>query len=191
MNIIADKVARGALLASGAKKQMIPIKANELTIPASGEFPPARMLAAVRAIDPADAIPPKSGDIAFAIPWPINSWSEECFWPVNRSVMSAANNDSIAHNIAIANAEGSNKYIRSNVIFCGICRLGKVCGIPPNALPMVAIEGNLKIDCVTIPQNKATTGAGIDRKIVYLLNINITRLKSAKIVVVRSIVGNA
>ncbi len=85
--------------------------------------------------------------------------------------------------MAIANADGSNEHIRSIDMFCGICKSGNVCGIPPNALPIVDTESNLKIDCAMIPHNNATTGAGMDRKMVYLLNNKISKLTTARMVV--------
>ena len=73
-------------------------------IPANGELPPWRILVAVRAIAPVDAIPPNKGANTLASPCPNNSVFDSCFVPLIPSATTADNKDSIAPSIAMVKA---------------------------------------------------------------------------------------
>ncbi len=77
--------------------------------PATGVRPPLLILVMVRAMAPVTGIPPKKGTTRLAVPCAINSVLELCFSPITPSATVADNKDSIAHNIAMVKAEGSNK----------------------------------------------------------------------------------
>ena len=73
----------------------------------------------VLAIAPVAGIPPKNGVIIFATPCAISSEFELCFAPVTPSATVAESSDSIAHKMAIVNADGNSIRILSKL--SGIC----------------------------------------------------------------------
>ena len=95
------------------------------------------MLVAVRPIAPVAAKPPNNGAAMLAMPCPISSWLESWRVPAMPSATTADSSDSMAPSIAIVNAGPISSMTRAAVI-SGNCSVGRPCGMPPNAEPMVA-----------------------------------------------------
>ena len=94
----------GILTAKGESTSINRIIVAQCMMPAMGELPPLLMLAAVLAMAPVAAKPPKSGERIFAMPCPISSWLELWCVPIILSATAAESSDSIAPNNAIVNA---------------------------------------------------------------------------------------
>lgn len=85
---------------------------------------------------PVTGMPPKSGTVILAKPWPISSVFELVREPVTPSATVAESRDSIAPNIAMVNADGSSKLTDAmlNPIACGA---GSEPSIEPKRSPIV------------------------------------------------------
>ncbi len=140
---MAASAASGTCEAKGANSTMTSTRKTECTMPASGLVAPLRTLVAVRAIAPVAAKPPNTGVSTFATPWPISSWFGLCRVPVMPSTTTAVSSDSMAPSSAIANA-GPTSWMTSVTPISGHWSEGRVRGMPPNSVPIVATPGNWK-----------------------------------------------
>ena len=85
------------------------------TSPATGERPPDRMLAAVRASAPVAGRPPTDADAMLATPCAMSSVSGSCLSPTMPSATTQHSNDSMAANTAMVKAGGRSEPTVSRV----------------------------------------------------------------------------
>ncbi|CFP65545.1 Uncharacterised protein [Bordetella pertussis] len=112
---------------------------------------------------PVAAKPPNSGATILARPWPTSSWLESWRGPAMPSATTADSRDSMAPSMAMAKAGPINSMTRDTVI-SGHCQLGRPCGMPPKALPMVATPSRPSAACSVVATTSATSGPGTRRR---------------------------
>ena len=190
-NRIAASAASGMWAASGARNSRMAISVSACTMPASGLVAPLRMLVAVRAIAPVAAKPPNSGATMFARPWPTSSWFESCRVPAMPSATTADSSDSIAPSIAIVKA-GPISMITCDIVSAGHTSGGRPVGMPPKALPIVAMPGHCSSWCRPVAMSIAIRGPGIRasgrKRGAYITS---SRLSTARPAVGRWVCGRA
>ena len=128
-------------------------------MPATGVFPPLRILVMVRAIAPVAGMPPKSGVIILAIPCPISSVLERCLPPVAPSATIALSKDSIAPSMAMVKA-GANNNLKVSKLITGRDGKGIVALISPKRVPMVS-TGSWKAETAMVLNSSAIKVPGI------------------------------
>ena len=96
----------GIRAARGIRNTRVTRTTTACTIPATGEFPPFLMLAAVRAMAPVAGIPPNRAEAVLPMPWATSSMLELCRPPIISSATTQDSRDSMAARIAMVNASG-------------------------------------------------------------------------------------
>ncbi len=130
--------ASGTLAASGAAASTTTSSVAECTMPATGLVAPERTLVTVRAMVPVAGMPPKAGATMLATPCAISSWLGS--WrgaSIRLSATRAHSSDSIAPSMASVSV-GKTSCLALSQLKGGSCRSGRLCGMPPNLLPMVS-----------------------------------------------------